>query len=724
MQPRDPPRLRDVALAGLVVVLTTVPSALSLTVLIFAGPLAPHLGVGVAVALFSGFVLGVVGALTSGHREMVVIVQDKTAVILAAAAAAVASEVARRDPTADPLPTVLALFVLATATTGAALWLLGRLRLGRLVRFIPFPVVAGFLGGTGVLLVAGGVAVMLRAPLAPAAMLAPDALARWLPGLVFGLALAWRMEVRPGKLVVPLALLLLSAAALAALALAGIPPSAAMQGGWLLGPLPAAVAWPPPLPSPGTIDLAALSHGLPHLGPLAVVAVLGMLLNISSAEAVLDRELDLDRELRGTGTANLAASVGAGLPGYMAITAVLLAHRLGVTGRMPALIGAAAFAALLVLGPAPLAFIPRAALGGLLVFLGVALALPTLQGGWRQLPRREFLLVLTLLVATVVWGFLAGVGLGLLVSVALFALDSSRVDIVKQRTTGAHLRSLRARASAQQAVLDARGGEIRILQLHGHVFFGSAHRLLTDLGRDLDDGAVIASLVVDFRLVVGVDCSAAATFARLHRRLQRHRVALVATGLAPALARALGLAGCLVDEIFADLDHGLERCEDRLLAAAGAAAEPDLAAEFAALAGDDTVLPRLLARCTAVALPAGAPVFAVGDPSDGLYLVASGVVTAWHDLGGGGRLRLRRMGAGTLIGESGLYLGGRRSATVVCDTPVHLHLLASATLVRLQAEDPALLADLHRTVARLLADRLVRTTAALQTSFSGHPGLR
>ena len=31
MQPRDPPRLRDVALAGLVVVLTTVPSALSLT---------------------------------------------------------------------------------------------------------------------------------------------------------------------------------------------------------------------------------------------------------------------------------------------------------------------------------------------------------------------------------------------------------------------------------------------------------------------------------------------------------------------------------------------------------------------------------------------------------------------------------------------------------------------------------------------------------------------
>ena len=135
------------------------------------------------------------------------------------------------------------------------------------------------------------------------------------------------------------------------------------------------------------------------------------------------------------------------------------------------------------------------------------------------------------------------------------------------------------------------------------------------------------------------------------------------------------------------------------------------------LAGDAALLPRLLAYAEVVELPADATVFAAGDDGDGLYLIESGSLTAWLELGDGHRRRLRRMGPGTMIGEAGPYLHARRSAAVVSDTPVRLHWLSNAALAQMQAEAPELLAELHRVVASMLADRLVRTTAALQRRF-------
>ncbi len=712
---------RDALLAGLVVALTSLPSGLSLAALVFAGPLAPHLGVGIAVTMFSGLALAVIGSLRSGQRGMILIVQDKNAVILAGAAATVAAEVAAHNPGADPLPTVLVLLAIASLTTGAVLWTLGRLHLGRLVRFVPYPVIAGFVAGTGFLLITGGLQVMVRGPFTLTGQLAPELLARWLPGLLFGVGLTWWTLRRAGRWSIPGALLGVVALFYAALRALGGTPEAAMADGWLLGPLPTGAMWPPPLPSLAAIDGAALLHGLPSLGPLVIVAVLGLLLNISSAEAVTDLEFDLDRELRATGVANLVVGCGAGLPGYVSLSAATLVHRMGVVGRGPPLVAAATFAAFLAFGAAPLAWVPRLALGGLLVFLGVGMLYHALHSSWSQLPRRELALVLAILGVIAAIGFIAGVGVGLLVSVALFALDSSRVDIVKQSTTGAQLRSNTARASRDQAVLDAHGGRIRVVQLQGYIFFGSAHRLLTDMTRELDGGAALAFLVVDFRHVVGIDCSAATTLARLQRRLETHAVVLVCTGLDLVIERLLRLAGCTLQGGAPgdlDLDRGLEWCEEQLLSATGTAAEvASLTDEFAALAGDRELLPRLLRHAELVELPAGAPLFRVGDECDGLYLIEAGRLTAWHDHGGAGRRRLRTMGPGSLIGEAGLYRRSLRSAAVVSDTPARLQRLSNAALEQMRRGSPELLAELHRVVATLLADRLVRTTAALQGKF-------
>ncbi len=59
----------------------------------------------------------------------------------------------------------MAVIVITSVVTGLVFFFLGRFDLGRLVRYVPFPVVGGFLAGTGLLLVQGGVGIMAGAPL-------------------------------------------------------------------------------------------------------------------------------------------------------------------------------------------------------------------------------------------------------------------------------------------------------------------------------------------------------------------------------------------------------------------------------------------------------------------------------------------------------------------------------------------------------------------------------
>jgi len=77
-------------------------------------------------------------------------------------------------------------------------------------------------------------------------------------------------------------------------------------------------------------------------------------------------------------------------------------------------------------------------------------------------------------------------------------------------------------------------------------------------------------------------------------------------------------------------------------------------------------------------------------------------------------VRLRTMGAGTVVGEMGLYLQQARSASVVADAPTVVHRLTAEALDRMEHSDPAAAAALHRFMAHLLAERLANTNKTLQ----------
>ena len=72
------------------------------------------------------------------------------------------------------------------------------------------------------------------------------------------------------------------------------------------------------------------------------------------------------------------------------------------------------------------------------------------------------------------------------------------------------------------------------------------------------------------------------------------------------------------------------------------------------------------------------------------------------------------MGAGTVVGEVGLFVGGRRTASVVTEQECNVYSLSSYALRRMRLEDPPLALALHEFIVCLLAERLTTTSNMLR----------
>ena len=280
---------------GLLTGVLAVLFAISYGTVIFAGPLADHVGLGINLALFSSAVIAVVIALRSSHHGTLSGVSD-SAVILGL----VAVEIQMVRPGTDILPTFLVTIALASISTGILLWLLGRFRSGGLTRYIPFPVMGGFLAGIGWLMFKGSLASMTGVQLEfgnMASFIEVDMLMRWAPGVALGVLI---FATGPKRFTAAILIALAAAFVLFWLVVLGlgVPLHELREGGWLLGPFREGM---PEMQIdhlhalPAT-DWLAIFGELPKLVSIAVTTLVGLLLTAASLELTTRRDLDLNRE--------------------------------------------------------------------------------------------------------------------------------------------------------------------------------------------------------------------------------------------------------------------------------------------------------------------------------------------------------------------------------------------------------------------------------------------
>ena len=143
-----PARLLLALTGGLVVGLVVVIVSISFGALIFSGELADFTSQGIGFGLLTAAVLGALVALGSSFRGMVATPQDSPAAIMALIAASIAASLPASAGREEVFATVVVAVSLTSIATGVFFFALGSFKLGGLVRFIPYPVIGGFLAGT------------------------------------------------------------------------------------------------------------------------------------------------------------------------------------------------------------------------------------------------------------------------------------------------------------------------------------------------------------------------------------------------------------------------------------------------------------------------------------------------------------------------------------------------------------------------------------------------
>ncbi|MEA5421557.1 SulP family inorganic anion transporter, partial [Spirulina sp. CCNP1310] len=687
---------------------------------------------GGGMAVLSTGVVSVVAALTSGLPGMIATPLAAPTAILAVMAAQIAAQMAGEE---GVFLTVSVAIALASFLTGSFLFSLGMFRGGDAIRFIPYPVVGGFMAGTGWLLVDGFFQVTSDQPLTWAALPALGAAwPYWSVGLLFTAILLGLSERFKHYLVMPGTLLALIVLFYGWLWVNEIPIETARGAGWLLGPFPAGGLWQPVgLGALGGVDWGAIAPQTGSMITVALVSLLSLVLSNSGIELVVGRDLNLNTELRSMGLASLIAGFGSGMVGNQALPSTLLVHNIGGHSRLTGAIAALPCLAVLALGSGFLAYFPKPVLGSLLLYLGLTLLYKWLIQSWAILPTMDYLTVVAMVVAINLFGFLQGIAVGFILSVLLFMYHYSHVDVAKEVLSGATTRSNVERSGAELAQLKAQGDRIFILELQGFLFFGTANYLLKQVKQRLGDGEPLQFIVLDFRQVTGVDASAVLSCRKIRTLAQQQQITLVFTNLAPVFRAQLEQGGaippqenyCSLDaggscQFFDDIDRGLEWCENLLLAA-----NLGIEADFPTILMEKFLPPEQVATfCTylePVTLAAGERVYgygeAVGDDgamADRLYFVASGRVSVLLELPDGKTKRLQTVTQGNLLGEMRFYGKPPLSNAVVAEVETQLYGLSQARFQQMQQAHPALARQLEGYIVRILCDSLTRREQQLR----------
>jgi sulfate permease, SulP family len=710
----QPWRLLQTLNAALMLYLLTAILTLSIAALVWAGPLAVHLPQALGgVLLGTALLVAMVSGLGSWGGAIAP-AEDAPGIIVALGAAAAASALAAADP-GMRFATVAVLVAGTTIAMGLVYLLVRAFRLEALARFMPHPVMGGFLAGTGWLLVVGGIGLATGVP-PGRGWFQGDTPARWVPAFALGLLML--LVVHRRRSAAPLAALLALAFVSfhAVMALLGRTPRDIEAGGWLLGPFPDELSWRFPL-APGVlaeVDWGAIAIAAPVAAPALLIGTIALLLNTSALELVIKRDIALDRELLAHGAGNVLSGLAGGNIGYTAISLSALNHALGGGRRGPGLLVSALLMATAAFGTSLVSSTPRLVMGGLVIFIGLGLLHEWIVRARHTLTRAEYAIVLVIFAVIAIENFLLGVAVGLVATTLLFVVSYARIVPVRFELSGEAVRSRVVRGSRDRQRLKEQAGRLLLLRLHGYLFFGTANGLLDRVRLRLAAGAARRCVLLDFEQVAGIDSTALISFGRLAQQAAEEGVELILTGLPPRVADLLRRDPELARlRCFADLDHGIEWCEERLLEEDGGAppAGTALREELLALLPDAARIDALLAHTTRLELRAGEHLMHEGDEPDALYFVESGQLSAQIPRGDGREgVRLQTMHAGSMVGELGLLLGGPRSADVVADRDSALRVIDREEWRRIIEREPDVARTIDALALRLLGERVMHLT--------------
>ena len=705
-------------MAGVISALVQIAYCISFAALIFTGDLAAGFPLGLAGLIMGTVVTCVVIALTSTFSPVIGGPDSPAVAVMSVLAASIATALVAKGAAPELIiVNVLVALSVSTLLTGILLYGVGALRMGQWLRFIPYPVIGGFLAASGLLLITGGMEVVTQTDLT----LSPQSWKLFYsptygPQIVIAMLFAFGIPMLARFVPAYLALPIVFFVFLVVLdgGLFGVVSDETVRGAWFLPELGEVRLWWPIAAIIGEqVDWGVIAQSSAEIGSFCGVMAIALLLDVSSLEVARQKSGDLDQEFRSNGLANLLSSVLGGFGASLSMNACVLLDESGATTRWAGAIVGLACALILFSGVDVGGLVPKAILAGMLIYLG-AVIIVELWNAPADSSWMEWTLTGIMTLVIINLGYFMGVVLGVIGACLMFALNYSRIGVIRRHLTRQEFSSNVERSPEQSRLLSEEGKRVHVFWLSGFIFFGSSNGLFERIKQAIEGqrDKPVAYVVLDFSGVPGFDTSAVLSLVKLRNYCEEHGVTLGFSGLSEGMRASFDRTGFFGSErahqVFGSRNEAIEWCEDMLLMyhevgdASTHSIETWLESEF----GGTVDFARITSYMERQVLNNGEFLFRQGEPADSIVLQASGCVAITIIDEHGRPIRLRRMVGHTVIGEMGFYRSVPRTASVVAEEPTVIYRLTRTTFDRMQEEDPAAAVALHKLIIRLLSNRL------------------
>jgi sulfate permease, SulP family len=717
---------------GLAAMLVALPSSIAFGVLVYSAMGNENVGEGALAGIIGAAALGLIAPIFGRTGGLISAPCAPAAAVLSAL---VAGLLARNVDGLNPAD-ILPLMALTALFSAGFQVFYGAIGGGRLIKFIPYPVVSGYLSGVGVIIALGQLPKLFGLPKGTPmiqGLISPE-LWKW-QGLVIGLVTIAVMVTTPRiTRKVPAAILGLLGGILAYFVLASFSSGLLkLQGNPLIiGPIHTSGSFFEAVVGRATsllsVDLISVRIIFIPALTLSVLLSIDTLKTCVVLDALTRSRHKSDRELIGQGIGNLVSFLTGGIPGAgtMGPTLVNVTSG-GRTPRSGVIEGALVVMTLLLLGRL-VAWVPIGALAGILLVISWRMFDWSSMSRLLRHPagRLDFAVIAGVILVAITVDLIAASGVGIALAILLFIRDQIRGSVIRRKRGLDQVSSKTYRLDAEREILRQHGDQAVFCELQGNLFFGTADQLFSQLETDLRTKRFI---LLDMRRVQSMDYTAAHLFEQMQVQLEERGGRLLFTGMPSALhdqrdferyLAQLGVVreggGIMISET---LDEALEWMEERILEASSmvrkGGEQPLELKDFELFRQfDERALHGLVACVRELSVPQGHKVFAQGDHGDEIFLVRRGSVRILLPLMGSTQHHLTTIGQGDFFGELSFLDGSVRSANVEAKVPTDLYVLSRSRFNAQSHSDPVFGVQVFARLALAITKRLRHTDAELQ----------
>ncbi|KAF6071960.1 Sulfate transporter family protein [Candida albicans] len=452
---------------------------------------------------------------------------------------------------------------------GGSAFKAGKLKLGVLVGFFPRHILVGCIGGVGYFLIATGIEVSSRLEGGLSynyetfkyLFYNHTTLLEWTIPLLLALILIILQHKYHNSLLVPL--YFIAVFIIFHLSVAVAPSwnlNNARINGWIFPMVEDNEPWYSfySLYKFNLVDWVCIVRQIPTMLALTFFGILHVPINVPAlAVSVGMDQVDVDRELVAHGYSNAISGLVGSIQNYLVYTNSVLFIRAGADDRVAGVMLAIATAAVMMVGPVVIGYIPVCVVGALIYLLGYELLKEAIYDTWGRLRNIEYITIIIIVVTMGAVDFVAGIGVGIY--------------------SGSVARSTVMRHPKQQEFLKNVGEQICIVKLQGTLFFGSIGGVEKEIRNmfehDKFKSNPIKYLIIDMKGVISLDFSAAEGFRRILNLANDFKTQFIisSVGEDDDIIQGLRDAGIFDNganapiELFSSLNYALEWCENSFL---------------------------------------------------------------------------------------------------------------------------------------------------------------